>query len=32
MDMAETLSIFPVQLTSVREYADSVPAVESAHA
>ena len=32
MDMAETLSIFPVQLTSVREYADSVVGVESAHA
>jgi uncharacterized protein YbjT (DUF2867 family) len=31
MDMSETLSIFPVRLTSVQEYADSIFHAESAH-
>jgi uncharacterized protein YbjT (DUF2867 family) len=32
MDMKETLSLFPIQLTSVPEYADSIFHAESAHA
>ncbi len=32
MDMKETLSIFPIRLTSVQEYADSIFHADSAHA
>lgn len=31
MDMTETLSMFPIQLTSVRSYASSILRMESAH-
>jgi len=31
MDMKETLSMFPIQLTSVQQYADSLTRVERAH-